>query len=374
MNILFVIPAMAHGGAESFVRDLSLFFLHRGHSVQIVSGGGALLRHLDNRITTITLPYMSRTPLSLLIWVLRLKKIISSSNVDIVCCQSILTAMAVSVALCGNRTIAHVLILHNPLRHWYFHILGLFANSSLDKIISVGRQNQRTLYALGVRKDMVVHIPVAINIEHFRYKDNTMDLAGPVVTVVARMERYKGHHYLIDAIEELKRLEGIRLSVNFCGEGSYADEVKSYVSDKGLTTEITFKGTCTDVASVLAQSDIFILPSYVEAFPISILEAMSSGVAVVATSVGDVPSIVINGETGLLVPPRNSQALKNAILEILRNKTLYEKVRKAARSMIEEGFSVESVGLKYEKEFLSLLCSQGDMSPTAKAGGFSGNA
>ena len=94
---------------------------------------------------------------------------------------------------------------------------------------------------------------------------------------------------------------------------------------------------------MLRESDVFVLPSYFEALPVGVLEAMACGVPVVATSVGGIPDVIEDRVNGLLVEPGQPDALARAIVTILTDDALRSRLREAARSDVRKRFSTESV-------------------------------
>jgi len=94
---------------------------------------------------------------------------------------------------------------------------------------------------------------------------------------------------------------------------------------------------------LLRESDVFVLPSYYEALPLGVLEAMACGVPVVATSVGGIPDVIENRVNGLLVAPGQPDALARAIVTLLTDHALRSRLREAARSDVRKQFSTESV-------------------------------
>lgn len=347
MKTIFVIPNMARGGAEVFLKDLATYFADKGYSPCIVSGGGELLDHIDKTVTTCTLPTLSKNIFTAIRWIFSIKKIVRNNVVNTICSNSILTAIIVYFATFERQDIKKILMLHNPLKSWYFYILRYFSSFGLEMIVSVGEINRRKLLQSGVKKEKIVHIPNAVNTQKFTYSGEHSIKKNPVIGVIARIEKYKGHSYLVDAIKKIELENGVSFEVFFCGEGSYKERLKKYISGQSLQSNIVFKGKCTDIPSILSSIDIFVLPSYVEAFPISIIEAMSSGVPVIATKVGDIPNIITDDETGLLVEPKNADAIADALLKIMRNKDLYQSVKKNARNIVENSFSSEVVFEKY---------------------------
>ncbi len=164
----------------------------------------------------------------------------------------------------------------------------------------------------------------------------------PVITCVANLRPVKSHVSLIDALE-IVRAKGIDFITILIGEGKSRKKLERYVVQKKLEGKILFLGSQTDISNILAISNIFVLASLWEGLPASIMEAMASRLPVVATDVGGVSEIVINNETGILVPPQNPQALAEAILTVLSDSHRVRNMGKMGQERIKENFTVEKM-------------------------------
>lgn len=160
--------------------------------------------------------------------------------------------------------------------------------------------------------------------------------ASPVVGIVGRVVREKGY---IEFAEMAKLVSAGRSGVYFLvvGDALPSDrdgivaEFRRRIEAAGLQERFRFTGLTDRVAEYLRVMDIFVLPSYREGFPRSVLEAMSSALPVVATNIRGCREAVVNGETGLLVPPRNGTALAEAVSRLLGNPDLARSMGSAGR-------------------------------------------
>lgn len=152
----------------------------------------------------------------------------------------------------------------------------------------------------------------------------------------------KGVADLIEAIsllEEQNKLGNIRVII--AGNGSKFVELKNLVQEKGLENIVDFIGWVNreQKKRILASSQLLVLPSYNEGMPVSILEAISYGLPVIATDVGDINSAVINGKNGFLFQPGNIEVLADRIYQISHNKKLFQKMSRNSRQLAEKSFS-----------------------------------
>ena len=174
-------------------------------------------------------------------------------------------------------------------------------------------------------------------------------LPGPVrLLSVGRLVAFKGFHVLIDACTELKK-RGIDFALQIIGDGALREELETRVRQQGLSGRIQFAGeqSQNQVLTALRACDIFVLASTIDerggsdVFPTVIAEAMASGRSVVSTAVAGIPELVANGETGLLVPPDDSDGLANALERLARDGNLRANFGRAARRRIENVFTIE---------------------------------
>jgi glycosyltransferase involved in cell wall biosynthesis len=174
------------------------------------------------------------------------------------------------------------------------------------------------------------------------------DKRHPLVVTVAGLNNQKGHIHLIRAIPRvLQKVASARFL--FAGEGHLRDHLEATAGALGLRDVVTFAGDRSDIPALLASSDLFVLPSLFEGMPMSVLEAMAAGKAVVATDVGGTRDLVVPGETGLLVPPGDSDSLAHAIVELLLSEERREALGRAGRRRAEEHFSAAEMGARYRR-------------------------
>jgi glycosyltransferase involved in cell wall biosynthesis len=126
----------------------------------------------------------------------------------------------------------------------------------------------------------------------------------------------------------------------FVGEGPLLPEIAAVIRERGLAERIDLLGSRSDVPAVLASADIFVLSSRSEGFPISVLEGMAAGLPVVATDVGGVSESVVDGETGLLVPPDDPGALAAALDRLLTDRALRLRLGAAGRERARRHFDL----------------------------------
>lgn len=172
-------------------------------------------------------------------------------------------------------------------------------------------------------------------------------LAGepPLLVSVGRLKEPKDFSTLVRA---LARLDDVPHRALVAGDGPDREALEAEIAELGVAVELP--GERRDVPELLAGADAFVLSSRSEGLPISILEAMSAGLPVVASAVGGVPELVVDGETGLLVPPGDPEALADALGRLLGDAELRRRLGAAGRERAEREFGLE----RFRREHLEL--------------------
>ena len=141
------------------------------------------------------------------------------------------------------------------------------------------------------------------------------------------------------------------------GDGPGRSELERLARDLCIASNVHFTGFRSDIPELLSVFDVSVLSSYpfVETFPLAILESMAAAKPVVATDVGSLSDMVVQGETGFLVPPDHPEALAQAILLLLKDKTLALKMAEAGRKRVENNFTIERMVFEHEALFERLM-------------------
>ena len=139
-----------------------------------------------------------------------------------------------------------------------------------------------------------------------------------LVVLAGRLEPQKGHRVLLEALPQVLR-HYPRVRVLFLGEGSLRKELESSVAERGLSHAVRFMGFQSNPQDWFALAEFSVLPSFYEGLPMTVIESLATGRTVVATAVDGTPEIVLDGKTGLLVPPGDSAALAQSMCRLLES-------------------------------------------------------
>lgn len=212
----------------------------------------------------------------------------------------------------------------------------------------------RVLYGQGIYTPVIYNGIYTARFISEAKKDTLREKENLIVLHVGRFVPQKNHLLLIEAFAKtVKECPTMRLWL--VGDGPLRLKVQELIKGKGLEGKVSFLGIRDDVPKLLMDSDIFILSSDWEGVPLTVLEAMAAGKPVIATAVGGVPELVVNGETGILVLPRDFDALAQAILRLARDKTLRQNMGELARRRAIERFDITQTARAYEELYLRLL-------------------
>lgn len=167
-----------------------------------------------------------------------------------------------------------------------------------------------------------------------------------LIGFIGRVHPEKGIEYLIRAVREvIKIVPEVRFLIvgdTALGKEEYQKRMRDLSAELGLADRILFLGYRKEVVKIMAALDILVLPSLREPFGLVSLEAMAMKKPVVATNTGGSPEVIIDGKTGLLVPPQDSCALSSAIIKLLKDKELARRMGATGRKRVMNFFSPES--------------------------------
>jgi glycosyltransferase involved in cell wall biosynthesis len=210
-------------------------------------------------------------------------------------------------------------------------------------VVAVSAEVKQRLLKAGVREDRIHLVRNGIDLRPF---DNaTPSLRNglpadnpPIVGLIGRLAIEKGVDiFLRAATQVLAELPSTKFVV--VGEGPDREKLEPLIDELKIRDSVAMLGRRDDMPSVYASLDIMVSASRQEGLPMAILEGMASRLPLIATSVGEVPTVVLDGRTGVLLPPENAASLASAIVALLRDPVQRERLGTAARKLIEDEFS-----------------------------------
>lgn len=347
--------------------DLAFFLAKRGHEVAELSWSGSkrlVVDQVGEGLTRYLLPGLNFSLNNLIPeypYLPTLPEVIETVGPDIIHAQSPLfltTFSAIKGALKCN--VPSVITVHGMLakrelpinfaQKMYLHTVGSWCFKNATKTICLTRSDahEATKYGCPLRKIRI--IPNGVDIKVFRpsssmEKDNSVGWMG-------RFVPEKGLKYLVDAIEIIS---GLKSSAEFLliGDGPLKAKTIEMLNRCGLNKRTVFPGKVPHekIYDLISRLSVFVLPSVKEGMPMALLEVMASGKPVVCSDIPGISDVVTHGQNGLLIPPRNSEALANAVLTLLDDETLRRRLGQNARRLMAEKYSWNIVISNMEKVY-----------------------
>lgn len=294
--------------------------------------------------------------------------IVHTRNLSALECQFVAAAAGVSARVHGVHG-RDVFDLHGQSRK--YNLLRKAARHLVKRYITVSKDLENWLVdTVGVAPERIAQIYNGVDIDRFKPHEGERIRLGPpgfmhgsefVIGSVGRMAEVKDYPTLIRAFVQLIRAvpngrERLRLVI--VGDGPTRRACEELVQAKKVERFVWLAGECDNVPEMLRAFDLFVLPSLGEGISNTILEAMASGLPVVATNVGGNPELVEEGITGTLVPSAQPDAMAQALLKYLENPLRMDIQGRTARLRAESRFSLEAMAKDYLAVYDGVLGSR----------------
>jgi glycosyltransferase involved in cell wall biosynthesis len=222
----------------------------------------------------------------------------------------------------------------------------------VDRFIAVSTHVADSLFDLGWPAQKLTVIPNSVDLQRFAPADAPPRRTDcrPTVVCVARLDAQKGH---TDLLQALTWLPGVACRI--VGDGPERASLERLASDLGLLDRVVFLGGRDDVPELLADSDVFVLPSLYEGLPLSILEAMAARRPVIASAIGGIDELVEPGRTGLLTPARDPSALADAIQWLLAEPELAARMGRAGHAKVARRYGAAGMAHDVSEVYREVL-------------------
>ena len=265
-------------------------------------------------------------------------------------------------------------ILHNPTQDIpldYGFIVGsimnflrrVFAFFCEDILVAISEDAKKGLLYLHFPESKIKVIYSGINEEILKRrsldKEQLLKKFGIqpnnfIVGTLAVLKPRKGISTLINAAKVIvQNCSNVKFLI--IGKGPLKKELENQIKSLNLQNHVIFYDYVENLVDAYKVFNLLVLPSLTEGFPAVLLEAMAFGMPVVATRVGGVPEAIEDGVSGILIPPKNPEALAGAIIKIYKNPEIVSEMVKNARSRFEKYFTAETTAHQYEKVYEELL-------------------
>lgn len=358
MRILHTESSLGWGGQENRTLNEMLGMRVRGHEMSLACQPGAKLgaRAREAGFTVYETPMRSAIDLPA---ILRLRRFMRQARADIVNCHSGRDTQLAGMAARSLRRRPRIV----RTRHLALPITSRFTYSVLpDHVVTVSRYVENYLVSAGVPCERVSTVQTGIDFERYnnakagRTLREELGLSpdAPLIGTVAILRNKKGHQDILDAVPAVL-CQFPDAHFVFAGDGPQWEKLQKRIAAEGLGDRVHMLGLRRDVTHILASLDIFVLPTHQEALGTAFIEAGAMGLPVVATAVDGVPEVIIDGQTGLLVPVRDGEAIARAICTLLADRTLRKQLGAAANAYVREKFSRAAMACGMEQLYSQLL-------------------
>ena len=361
MHVLFSVDT---GGAEHVVLNVARHLDRAAYAMQVCSltGRGTLAGAFEQ--LGVPVAAMGKRPgVDVRLWV-RLARLLRAQQVDVVHTHNVTPWLYAGVAakFAGARLV-HTEHSNLFAHQWRLKIAERMLAPFTDMLISESDKVARALAAQGVPQNRIRTVVNGVDTARFsgmhslEAKRVELGLARPrvIVGTVGRLVPVKDHHTLLHAFARIRSTVPDALLV-LVGDGPERAALEQQTDALGLRQHVRFLGERTDVQDLIRLFDVFVLSSVSEGLPLTILEAMASGRAIVATNVGGIPEALAE-QTGVLVPPKNPDALADAVIALLtdepRRLAMGARAAQRARQQFDIHDMVQAYARTYHHESLS---------------------
>ncbi|MDI6791425.1 MAG: glycosyltransferase [bacterium] len=307
----------------------------------------------------------------------RLYHLIKSEQVDIIHTHTFPADFFGRMVGWAMRYPIIVTTVHNigKLRAGYSLRIDRALSGANDLIIACSEKVKEVLISQGIREDKIQVICNGVDVEEINSRCpasitgrtpvllSKASITGgtpvplSVVGVVGSLLPIKGHSYFIQAAKEVSReLPGVRFVI--VGDGLLRGELEALTEKLGLSPRVNFTGFREDVLNLMAGFDLLVLPSLAEGFGIVLAEAMALSKPVVASRVGGIEEIVVDGETGILVPPAQPGELSRAIIQALRDGKKASEMGRKGYQRVKARFDIKTKVRELEGAYERLMAKR----------------
>ena len=276
----------------------------------------------------------------------RVRRVIRHYEPDVVHLHSRIGAdvMGGIAARLAGTPVVHSRRVDNPEPRW----LVALKYRLHDRVIAISEGIGRVLLSEGLPPDKLRVVRSAVDVDRFDRPCHRAKVCAALgvpeqarlVAVIAQLIPRKGHRFLLQALPELAR-DFPELRIVFLGKGAEETELRRLAGEAGVADSVLFAGFRDDLPDILPCLDLVVHPALMEGLGVSLLQASSAGVPIVASRAGGIPEAVRDGLNGLLVPPGDAPALGQAMRRLLGDQDLARGMGRAGRKLMRDEFSLD---------------------------------
>lgn len=349
LRVVFVSDWLAARGSTTYSLMLANELVRRGHAVRVICPGGEMENLFREREVDLdvhwamSMPFLSMLSLRSAAWSVNHYK----ADLVHIQCREVSSFGLRLARLCGLPAVITVHTFDSPRR------LRVPARATVVAVSEPLRQF--LVNESKVPKEKINVVPNGLDLSAYRVsKPFAREDQVPVVGSFGRLEPVRGFEYFIKAAKIVSDA-GHKVEFLIVGAGSDETRLRNLVARLGVSGCVTFRSEPSDYSKRIDSMDIVVVCPVKEGFGMVALEAMGCGRPVIAAAVGGIYNLIKDGETGLLVPPRDPDSIAERIIALLRDRDEAERLGRRARAMVEEKFTMESVGEKTEAIYRKVL-------------------
>ena len=364
MKIVMSESSPGKGGQELAIVRQAVGLKKRGHDVLLLVHPGSSIEQLAARwgLRSTSLPMRRLTFAGLL----GFRKVLRKERPDILHVNSSRDSWlgAVSARLVyprirviKSRHISSPLNRNLPTRilyrYLFDHVIGTGGQTTYRDLVERDGLEPERVDAFPIGIDLARHVPGPP--ERDLRTELGLSSSHRLIGIVSYLRSYKGHRYLIEAAAQLiPRVKDVTFLI--VGEGPEEDTLRNQIAQAHVEGHVRMLGFRPDLLNVLRSLDLFVIPSVEgDTIPQVLIEAMAVGLPVISTTAGSIPDVVIDRQTGLIVPPRDSDALAKRIEELLDNGPLCRTLGANAHRHITEHYSIDRMLDRLEQVYRRAL-------------------
>lgn len=346
-KIAVIIPSFAVGGAEAMVVQLLGHIDPKRFEILVIVLYDRVPTHIQDAADKIQweVVYLKKGKKQKLTGFYRMYKCLSRFRPDII--HTHLSFIYTVPWVMSHKVILIHTVHCSPFEDQYKKLLALLSRRRKLVQVAISKKIDEELKALYSTGNIEM-IPNPVNVRRFSVKDRSYGKDELTFVCLGRLEAVKNHMILLEGFRKLTEKYPCQ-KLQIVGDGSYRLKLEGYVKQENLEKNVTFTGTVSNVENIYEKADVFVLVSRSEGLPMSVLEAMASGLPVITTDVGGLPDVV--KRNGILVSVDEVQPLTDAMEYMILHKHERKVMGRAGKYMAEK-YDIDKIAAQYEELFM----------------------
>jgi glycosyltransferase involved in cell wall biosynthesis len=372
LKLLFVIDNLQFGGGERVFAQIINGLPQDRYEIFLASHPSEQLpQAIRPEVKFLPIDFSKRLNFSL---IPRLSEIIKKNEINIVHGQGVRAEFYARFAsrMASNSKYISTIAMPvegfdvSPLRKKIYSLLDRFSERSVDRFLVVSDVlRDKIIRGRGILAEKVIRIYNGIEIDHYLLQEQngsrkkiriefSVEDETLFIGAIGRLVWQKGLEYLVQAIPKVLN-EFPQAKVLLVGEGPLRDELETLARKLKIEENLIFSGFRKDINEILSAIDILVIPSLLEGFPMITLEGMAMAKPIIATAIDGIKEQIIDGQSGVFIPPRDPYPIADAIIRLGKNKNFAQNLGLEAKRRVEEQFTVEKMVAETERVYQSLF-------------------